>query len=244
MPAGPTGIASGLPGISATCRRMRPNAAWVACSSPVGAGSGGMEMVPNLRGRFSRAIRAPSINASTPVRALSPTPSRTPASPSAAKARRWWWTWTRFSSRTRTSRRGARRSRRRDWLTGDRATVVVDFGSLNGGTQTRCAGGDPPSGLAALRGAGFTPTRAAQEPGYFVCRIDGKPAIESGAGADRRERVDLDWEEARELEVRVRARRPVGAPGDQQADRRGAVPHRAGGQDPPARAVRAWSARR
>lgn len=55
-------------------------------------------------------------------------------------------------------------------------TVVVDFASLGGGEQTRCAGGDPSSGLAALRGAGFTPTRAAQEPGYFVCRIDGKPA--------------------------------------------------------------------
>ena len=30
--------------------------------------------------------------------------------------------------------------------------------------------------MAALRGAGFEPTRAAQEAGYFVCRIDGKPA--------------------------------------------------------------------
>jgi hypothetical protein len=55
-------------------------------------------------------------------------------------------------------------------------TVVVDFATLGGGTQTRCASGDPTSGLAALRAARFTPTRAAQEPGYFVCRIDGKPA--------------------------------------------------------------------
>jgi hypothetical protein len=55
-------------------------------------------------------------------------------------------------------------------------TVVVDFASLGGGEQTRCTGVDPPSGLAALRDAGFTPTRAAQQPGYFVCRIDGKPA--------------------------------------------------------------------
>ncbi len=55
-------------------------------------------------------------------------------------------------------------------------TVVVDFASLGGGTQTRCTGVDPPSGLVALRDAGFTPTRAAQQPGYFVCRIDGKPA--------------------------------------------------------------------
>jgi hypothetical protein len=55
-------------------------------------------------------------------------------------------------------------------------TVVVDFASLGGGEQTRCTNADPPTGLAALREAGFTPTRAAQEPGYFVCRIDGKPA--------------------------------------------------------------------
>jgi hypothetical protein len=55
-------------------------------------------------------------------------------------------------------------------------TVVVDFASLGGGEQTRCTNADPPSGLAALREAGFTPTRAAQEAGYFVCRIDGKPA--------------------------------------------------------------------
>jgi hypothetical protein len=55
-------------------------------------------------------------------------------------------------------------------------TVVVDFASLGGGQQTRCTNADPPTGLAALREAGFTPTRAAQEPGYFVCRIDGKPA--------------------------------------------------------------------
>jgi hypothetical protein len=59
---------------------------------------------------------------------------------------------------------------------GGGVTVVVDFASLGGGTPTRCAPGDPSSGLAALRSAGFTPTRAAQEPGYFVCRIDGKPA--------------------------------------------------------------------
>ena len=59
---------------------------------------------------------------------------------------------------------------------GTGVTVVVEFASLGGGTQTRCASGDPSSGLAALRGTGFTTTRAAQEPGYFVCRIDGKPA--------------------------------------------------------------------
>src|SRR3954447_22085795 len=59
---------------------------------------------------------------------------------------------------------------------GTGVTVVVDFASLGGGTHRECAAGDPSSGLAALRGAGFTPTRAAQEPGYFLCRINGKPA--------------------------------------------------------------------
>lgn len=59
---------------------------------------------------------------------------------------------------------------------GEGVTVVVDFASLGGGTRTGCAAGDPASGIAALRGAGHEPTRAAQQPGYFVCRIDGKPA--------------------------------------------------------------------
>ncbi len=44
--------------------------------------------------------------------------------------------------------------------------------------QDRCAPGDPSSGVAALREAGFTPTRAAQQAGYFLCRIDGKPATD------------------------------------------------------------------
>lgn len=55
-------------------------------------------------------------------------------------------------------------------------TLLVEFNSLGGGTQTRCAAGNPDSGLTALRAAGFTSTRAAQQPGYFLCRIDGKPA--------------------------------------------------------------------
>ncbi len=59
---------------------------------------------------------------------------------------------------------------------GGGVTVVVDFASLGGGQQVRCTDTDPPSGIAALRQAGFTPTRAAQVPGYFLCRIDGKPA--------------------------------------------------------------------
>lgn len=55
-------------------------------------------------------------------------------------------------------------------------TVVVDFASLGGDVETDCAAGDPGTGLEALRAAGHEPTRAAQQPGYFVCRIDGKPA--------------------------------------------------------------------
>jgi hypothetical protein len=59
---------------------------------------------------------------------------------------------------------------------GGGVTVVVDFASLGGGVETDCAGGDPGSGVEALRAAGHEPTRAAQQAGYFVCRIDGKPA--------------------------------------------------------------------
>ncbi len=56
-------------------------------------------------------------------------------------------------------------------------TVVVDFASLGGGVGTRCAPGDPTSGVTALTGAGYSPERAVQErSGYFLCRIDGKPA--------------------------------------------------------------------
>lgn len=55
-------------------------------------------------------------------------------------------------------------------------TVVVDFASLGGGVQTGCAAGDPASGVAALQNAGHEPMRAGSQAGYFVCRIDGKPA--------------------------------------------------------------------
>ncbi|MBM7775613.1 hypothetical protein JOD54_005817 [Actinokineospora baliensis] len=53
-------------------------------------------------------------------------------------------------------------------------TVVVDFGSLGGGVQTRCAPGDPNSGLTALAQAGFGYTFPTRQPG-FVCRIDNRP---------------------------------------------------------------------
>lgn len=59
---------------------------------------------------------------------------------------------------------------------GGGVTVVVDFASLGGGVDTDCAAGDPGTGLEALRASGHEPTRAAQQPGYFVCRIDGRPA--------------------------------------------------------------------
>jgi hypothetical protein len=59
---------------------------------------------------------------------------------------------------------------------GGGVTVVVDFASLGGGVETDCASGDPGSGVEALRASGHEPTRAAQQAGYFVCRIDGRPA--------------------------------------------------------------------
>jgi hypothetical protein len=59
-------------------------------------------------------------------------------------------------------------------------TVVVDFGSLGGGVVTRCAPGDPTSGLAALTGAGFTYAFVPRFPG-FVCQINVKPNPCNGA---------------------------------------------------------------
>ncbi|MGB7982564.1 MAG: hypothetical protein WCF36_17420 [Candidatus Nanopelagicales bacterium] len=51
-------------------------------------------------------------------------------------------------------------------------TVIVDTGSS---ISTRCASGDPRSGLAALSSAGFSVTQVQTQPG-FVCRIDGLPS--------------------------------------------------------------------
>lgn len=50
-------------------------------------------------------------------------------------------------------------------------TVVVDFGPSH---KAACAPGDPASGLAALRSAGFRVAFVARVPG-FVCRINGRP---------------------------------------------------------------------
>ncbi|GGS27546.1 hypothetical protein [Actinokineospora fastidiosa] len=57
-------------------------------------------------------------------------------------------------------------------------TVVVDFGSLGGGTRVACAPGDPSSGMGALSGAGFGYTGVSSHPG-MVCKINGQPAAEA-----------------------------------------------------------------
>lgn len=59
-------------------------------------------------------------------------------------------------------------------------TVVVDFASLTGGVRRTCSPGDPTSGLAALRGAGFTYAFVPRQPG-FVCQINTKPNPCNGA---------------------------------------------------------------
>jgi hypothetical protein len=61
-------------------------------------------------------------------------------------------------------------------------TVVVDFGALGGGVVTKCAPGDPASGLAALTGAGFTFAFVPRFPG-FVCQVNVKPNPCNGAPA-------------------------------------------------------------
>ena len=54
-------------------------------------------------------------------------------------------------------------------------TVVVDFTAFGGRVKIRCALGDPGSGIAALRQAGFTPSGTQRYGMAFVCRIDGLP---------------------------------------------------------------------
>lgn len=55
--------------------------------------------------------------------------------------------------------------------------VVVDFGSLGGGTQTRCAT-KYGTGTAALKSAGFTVTK----DGGMITRLNKKPATPSSKG--------------------------------------------------------------
>ncbi|MDX1620436.1 MAG: hypothetical protein R3320_05565 [Nitriliruptorales bacterium] len=66
----------------------------------------------------------------------------------------------------------------------DGVTVVVDFRGLGAGVHVRCAPGDPASGFAALRGAGFSYEEVAAWPGV-LCRIDGLP------GTDREDCQDM-----------------------------------------------------
>ncbi|WP_412540640.1 hypothetical protein R8Z50_33380 [Longispora sp. K20-0274] len=62
-------------------------------------------------------------------------------------------------------------------------SVVVDFGSLGGGVQTRCAGGDPGTGLQALESAGFGYTFVPRQPG-LVCQLNSRPDPCNGAPKD------------------------------------------------------------
>lgn len=55
-------------------------------------------------------------------------------------------------------------------------TVVVDFTHFGGGITIACAPGDPTTGLAALRTAGFTLTGTKRYGLAFVCRINNLPA--------------------------------------------------------------------
>jgi len=54
-------------------------------------------------------------------------------------------------------------------------SVVVDFTAFGMGVQVGCRLGDPPTGLAALTGAGFTVTGTQRWGLAFVCRINGLP---------------------------------------------------------------------
>lgn len=62
----------------------------------------------------------------------------------------------------------------------DGVTVVVDFGTLGGGMQTRCAPEPVGSGFEALTKAGFTYEGTTRFPG-LLCRIDGKPSPQQDA---------------------------------------------------------------
>lgn len=55
-------------------------------------------------------------------------------------------------------------------------TVVVDYGSLGGGIDVRCAANANGSGLSALQSAGFSAQGTVKDGPGFVCRINGKPS--------------------------------------------------------------------
>lgn len=65
----------------------------------------------------------------------------------------------------------------------DGVWVVVDARAAGGSLTTRCAPGDPSSGLAALESAGFSYAFVPRIPG-FVCTIDGRPDPCNGAPAE------------------------------------------------------------
>lgn len=72
-----------------------------------------------------------------------------------------------------------------DWYDGactddDGVTVVIDFGDLGGGVNTRCAPGPVDTGLDALNGSGVAWEGTLQYPGV-VCRIAGKPGADDEA---------------------------------------------------------------
>ncbi|WP_345025857.1 hypothetical protein, partial [Streptomyces sedi] len=58
-------------------------------------------------------------------------------------------------------------------------TVVVDFRELGGGRVVRCAHGPQADGLAALRNAGFTVAGTNRWGDAFICRINGRPGVDS-----------------------------------------------------------------
>ena len=65
----------------------------------------------------------------------------------------------------------------------DGVVVVVDAGELGGPQTTRCAEGNPGSGLAALTAAGHDYSFVPRIPG-MVCTIDARPDPCNGAPAD------------------------------------------------------------
>ena len=69
---------------AACSSRIRPNAAWVDCSSPAGAAIAGTSATFHGRARFSRTIRARSISARAASALLPPSPAQgSHSSPSA-----------------------------------------------------------------------------------------------------------------------------------------------------------------
>jgi len=60
-------------------------------------------------------------------------------------------------------------------------TVIVDFQELGGASIVRCAPGDQATGLAALKNAGIPITGTQRWGEAYICRIDGKPGVETEA---------------------------------------------------------------